>query len=677
MLRNLFVIAVLVVLLMPASSHAVWPFNYPECVVYHPGSGRYFVSSEDDGSIVQIDANWDTTYFSTELPLAVGMTIRGDTLYVSATPDGIVGFDLTGDTIALVIPVPGHTRLNDICADSSGNLWVTDPQGMNVFKVNIETRTSIKVASNYNMVNGIHYDVRHDRILLNQWVPGSPIKALDPNTYELTTVLATTGYDNLNGLCDDDRGNYYISAWGASPYSNGMIIKFDSLFNGPPVVISSGHRGAGDMCYNRQDKIIAVPNVLAHTVDFVRDPYADFDGDSVLNVYDNCPDHYNPGQEDNDADGVGNLCDNCPDNANPLQEDINNNGIGDPCETNRNWYIDPEGSGDALTIQAAIDLSTHGDTLVVADGRYTGNGNRGLDFGGRQSMVVRSENGPQAAIIDCGGSAGEQHRAFYFHDGEDSTFIVDGFTITGGYGEYFNGGYSGGAILINNCTPTIRNCVFTGNAATYGGAVYIYRKPVTLSNCTFTGNSAPYGAATFAYVEAAAKLDRCIVAFNTGGQPVSVLLSSSATLSCCDVYGNALGDWVGAITGQNGINGNFSADPLLCNVGIGDVGLADESSPCLPANNSCAALIGALGVGCGCNCGIAGDMDCSGGATPVDVAFLVKFVYLSLDALCPAPNCPYPIGDLDCNGQVTPLDAAYLVNAVYKSQNAICDGCLP
>jgi len=68
-------------------------------------------------------------------------------------------------------------------------------------------------------------------------------------------------------------------------------------------------------------------------------------------------------------------------------------------------------------------------------------------------------------------------------------------------------------------------------------------------------------------------------------------------------------------------------------------------------------------------------MDCSGVATPLDVAFLVKFVYQAQDALCPAPDCPYPVGDLDCNSQVTPLDVAYIVNAVYKMQNAMCDGC--
>jgi hypothetical protein len=68
-------------------------------------------------------------------------------------------------------------------------------------------------------------------------------------------------------------------------------------------------------------------------------------------------------------------------------------------------------------------------------------------------------------------------------------------------------------------------------------------------------------------------------------------------LTCCDIYGNAGGDWVGCIADQAGINGNFSDDPLFCDIAAGDYHL-DDSSPCAPANNDCGVLIGVLGVGC-------------------------------------------------------------------------------
>jgi len=70
-------------------------------------------------------------------------------------------------------------------------------------------------------------------------------------------------------------------------------------------------------------------------------------------------------------------------------------------------------------------------------------------------------------------------------------------------------------------------------------------------------------------------------------------------------------------------------------------------------------------------------MNCDGTTNPVDLVYLVNFVYKSLDALCAPPNCPYPVGDVDCNDAVNPVDVVYLVNAVYKSQNAMSDGCNP
>jgi hypothetical protein len=58
----------------------------------------------------------------------------------------------------------------------------------------------------------------------------------------------------------------------------------------------------------------------------------DDDSDGISNIFDNCPNHYNPLQEDTDNDGIGNACDNCPSIPNPNQADCNNNGIGDLCD---------------------------------------------------------------------------------------------------------------------------------------------------------------------------------------------------------------------------------------------------------------------------------------------------------------------------------------------------------
>jgi len=120
---------------------------------------------------------------------------------------------------------------------------------------------------------------------------------------------------------------------------------------------------------------------------------------------------------------------------------------------------------DYQTIQEAIDAAEAGDTVLVADGTYTGIGNKNLDFHGK-AITVQSENGPENCIIDCE----RDGRGFIFQSGEGENSIVSGFTIT--YAAYSGstGPLGGGAIYCWSSSPTITNCIMRGNEASYGGA---------------------------------------------------------------------------------------------------------------------------------------------------------------------------------------------------------------
>ncbi len=157
-----------------------------------------------------------------------------------------------------------------------------------------------------------------------------------------------------------------------------------------------------------------------------------------------------------------------------------------PADT-RVWYIRPDGLGDAATIQAGIDSALAGDTLLLASGVYTGGGNRDIDYHGK-SIVIRSVvNAPAACIIDCEASAGDPHRGFYFHSGEDSNAVLQGVTIRNGYLASANGG---GVYCESGSSPTIRNCVFTDNtAANYGGGMMANQTSVFAYDCVFENNT--------------------------------------------------------------------------------------------------------------------------------------------------------------------------------------------
>ncbi|HVP11760.1 MAG TPA: M28 family peptidase, partial [Phycisphaerae bacterium] len=193
------------------------------------------------------------------------------------------------------------------------------------------------------------------------------------------------------------------------------------------------------------------------------------------------------GDEDCNGNGLWDYCDlRCG-----TSEDLNADGIPDECEQHETWYVDTAncpgpGSGTQADpfclIQDGIDAASNDPSLVVeiivADGVYTGTGNKDLDFGGKP-VTVRSASGAANCVIDCQGAG----RGFYFHSQESLAARVDGFTITGA---------STGGIYCQNSSPTIVNCTVRDNP---GDAIYCTANqqgascgPV-IRNCLITGNT--------------------------------------------------------------------------------------------------------------------------------------------------------------------------------------------
>jgi hypothetical protein len=137
------------------------------------------------------------------------------------------------------------------------------------------------------------------------------------------------------------------------------------------------------------------------------------------------------------------------------------------------------------TLQAAVDASGPGDTVLVAPGTYTGPGNRAIDFGGKDVALI-GEGGPDVTIVDCQ----QANRGIYFHSGETEAAVVAGLTIKNGYRPREAGG---GAICCEGASPTLTDLVLQGNSASSGGALAcVAASSPHVSSCVMSGNSAHY-----------------------------------------------------------------------------------------------------------------------------------------------------------------------------------------
>ncbi len=200
------------------------------------------------------------------------------------------------------------------------------------------------------------------------------------------------------------------------------------------------------------------------------------------------------------------------------------------------------------TIQAGIDVASNGDTVLVADGLYKGPGNKNIDFCGK-AITLRSENGPKNCAIQCEGTG----RAFTFQNGETSASVIDGFEIRNGRAP--PAGITtvshGGGISCYNSSPTIKNCIISGNSGILGGGICClgYLCSPTITNCIISDNSAGVGGGICCYNSSSPTITNCAISNNLAslGGAISCI-SSRPTLTNCTIRSNsAVGDGGGGV----------------------------------------------------------------------------------------------------------------------------------
>ncbi len=262
--------------------------------------------------------------------------------------------------------------------------------------------------------------------------------------------------------------------------------------------------------------------------------------------------------------------------------------------------------GGAVSIDFNVEDrgSTHPMLSMIQDCRFRGNGaydagglfaidasiahcefsaNQAVNSGGGGSLILSTVNACTFTDNRAGNAGGGL---------QVSGCEVSRSTFTG------NQALQGGGFWTSLDPSPLTYCVFTGNQAEIGGA-YFGRFPGPIQNCTFTGDTAPDGSEIHVRAPAGYSwtIDNSIVAFGRGGAGVTCLGITQLVASCCDIFGNEGGDWVGCLAGQLGQDGNIAEDPLFCDRQAADFSLCADS-PCAPGQSGACGLVGALPEGC-------------------------------------------------------------------------------
>jgi hypothetical protein len=270
------------------------------------------------------------------------------------------------------------------------------------------------------------------------------------------------------------------------------------------------------------------------------------------------------------------------------------------------------------TIQHGLDVSAPGDTVMVADGTYIGDGNRDLTFNGKSLVLTSQSNEPESCIIDCEGSSAEHHRGLIFSSGEDSLATVRGLTIKNGYADY-----GGGVLCLQNDghypdlppgdggSPRLKNCIFSNN--TGSGIVSLgYGSFAALIQCQFIENIGD-GAYADGFYTSFGYLKECDFIGNTGSgvvmgywDPGNWVIDCNFTengnhgYDCFDPYG-AVYNFTRVTSSNNGGYGIHNSSSLFTELTMNDVSVVNNELGGIYHNGSSFSITNSVVSGNGGN----------------------------------------------------------------------------
>ncbi|MDP7217568.1 MAG: hypothetical protein QF439_04880, partial [Candidatus Marinimicrobia bacterium] len=231
----------------------------------------------------------------------------------------------------------------------------------------------------------------------------------------------------------------------------------------------------------------------------------------------------------------------------------------------------------AATIQDGIESAMSGDTVLVMTGTYIEN----INFDGKDILVSSLFLfNDDSSIIDSTIINGDEITSVViFNSNEDSTSILNGFTLRDGLGNFADpdgdgDSYNyGGGIYCENSSPKLSNLIIKGNASPDGGGggIFCYGADPLISNSIIMQNSSSsIGGGLYCKAASNPKLDNVIFDGNWSSHGGGAYLrnNSIGVFQNCVFKNNFTNGTGGAISLRN--NANILLNEVLITENICD-----------------------------------------------------------------------------------------------------------
>jgi sugar lactone lactonase YvrE len=250
-------------------------FQQPESVVYDSQRDLLFVSNVN-GAPNEADGNGYISQLSVEgeliehrwltgLDAPKGLAIVGDTLYV-ADINQLVVIDIKHKKISKRYPVSNAKFLNDVVADTTGNVYVSDMLTNTIHRL---TKGKFEVWLHDDALeypNGLL--IEDDKLIVASWgkmtngfvteIAGH-LKTIDIASKKIQSLGNKTPVGNLDGLESDGEGNYFVTDW--------MIGKLLHIApSGISKTLISLEPGSADLTILTQQKLVIIPIMLSNNI---------------------------------------------------------------------------------------------------------------------------------------------------------------------------------------------------------------------------------------------------------------------------------------------------------------------------------------------------------------------------------------------------------------------------